>query len=302
MEKFNPYDQAYKKVSDLPVDEQDNFKDIEGGFIKKTFLENIDEVRSDEEFLMRMPENTEINNNKINEFELLLGEKEVKEIREIVKDLENPIRNLLKQILENIKSDKYQLLIGDDASGRIPTLIIYKFINATKHNESKIITRFVAGSRYGMRDNRYIGNSYKTKLIEKYLNDIKNSVSIPITNALIVTEYISQNMSLYPLKTALEKNDIKTDTLSVYVANSSVLDGEERIKDFLERDIYTGELISGGYPKIYGQQFSGIRKKNNDLHATPIGSTPTIDAMKTIARDEANKVADKLIAELLEQK
>jgi len=33
--KFNPNNSEYKKVSDLPAEEQKNFKNVEGGFITK---------------------------------------------------------------------------------------------------------------------------------------------------------------------------------------------------------------------------------------------------------------------------
>lgn len=39
-EKFNPMDSEYKKAKDLPEDQQENFVDVDGGFIKKEAMEH----------------------------------------------------------------------------------------------------------------------------------------------------------------------------------------------------------------------------------------------------------------------
>jgi hypothetical protein len=38
MEQFNPHDPKYKKVLDLPKEEQENFVDVDGGFVRKEVL------------------------------------------------------------------------------------------------------------------------------------------------------------------------------------------------------------------------------------------------------------------------
>ena len=56
MPKFNPSNSEYKKVEDLPMEERENFKNVEGGFVKRSAIENTDEVFASEEYLMKIPE------------------------------------------------------------------------------------------------------------------------------------------------------------------------------------------------------------------------------------------------------
>jgi hypothetical protein len=39
-EQFNPHQEKYKKTADLPEDKREDFKDVEGGFVKKEVVEN----------------------------------------------------------------------------------------------------------------------------------------------------------------------------------------------------------------------------------------------------------------------
>ena len=77
-------------------------------------------------------------------------ENKPKEILSEVSDLEEPIKRILKDILPNIERGDYQLIVGDDASGRIPTLIIDRFIKKVykKMGFDTPQTIFFAGSRF----------------------------------------------------------------------------------------------------------------------------------------------------------
>ena len=49
-EQFNPRDEKYKKVADLPEDQQQNFADTEnGGFVKKEVLESDEGLKTEAE-------------------------------------------------------------------------------------------------------------------------------------------------------------------------------------------------------------------------------------------------------------
>ena len=66
---------------------------------------------------------------------------------EQIAELEEPIRNILKEILPKIEKGEYGLIIGIDTSGRIPTLIIDKLVNYiyTQKGNDFSRTRFLAG-------------------------------------------------------------------------------------------------------------------------------------------------------------
>lgn len=48
-EQFNPLDSKYKKVTDLPVENQEYYKDVEGGFARKEAKEDIGKLKYDVE-------------------------------------------------------------------------------------------------------------------------------------------------------------------------------------------------------------------------------------------------------------
>jgi len=62
-----------------------------------------------------------------------------------VKDLEEPLEDILEQIKPEIESGTYRLIIGEDASGRIPALVIGGVINRQHENKGfpKALTVFL---------------------------------------------------------------------------------------------------------------------------------------------------------------
>lgn len=94
---------------------------------------------------------------------------EEREMSTKIENLEYPIRDILEKMLPNIERGEYDLIIGIDASGRIPTIIMEKFI---KHVYSK--------NRISLPDIRFMAgkiNEYNAKeMIEKW-NPSKKSVN-----------------------------------------------------------------------------------------------------------------------------
>ena len=75
--------------------------------------------------------------------------------KEVFRELESLIFPLIEKLKENIDKGEYDMLIGDDASGRTPTLVLRGIINVRnrklhpelKPSEAETKTRFVAGGR-----------------------------------------------------------------------------------------------------------------------------------------------------------
>ena len=194
----------------------------------------------------------------------------------------------------------------------------------------KIQTRFIAGTttsdggmvtkesmEYRLKYNRpesyahYMGwdeipsviEEKKTK-ISAYLDEFMSAQSVSISDALIVTEYISSGNGLVPLMETLREKNIAPTILSVYLGFS----WDDESLESLSK-IYGGSIFYGHgspAPKISRKNtLSGVTKHFSDLHAMPVRSLlpgnerESILAKMTIARDEANKVAERLIAEML---
>lgn len=260
---------------------------------------------------------------RLEQAEQLLGVEEVARIRRVVTSLYKPMKNMLTPVLENIKRGDYQLLIGDDASGRIPTLIVRKFINDAykQSNQPGIKTRFLAGSTTHddmkvrdsskfERENKFLSENAKVSLreeksrkIQNYVTELKENSPLRISGALIITEYIETGRGLAPLIKALQGDDITTTVLTAWILAPQ--HGIDSRKTNVGAVLHFGEGAMSS-PSIYkNKDLSGVAKYFSDLHASPIRkSLPdtekrAIMAKMTIARDEANHVADSLIAELL---
>lgn len=117
-EQFNPYDEKYKKVEDLPKEEKENFEDVEGGgFIAKEAAKYEQKLKKEaekrnsgrpiwdkilsrnEEFYLDIAKEKAY---EISDYEVLLVEKEKKE-----KITQDEI-GMMRDEIEKIKQERYQ--------------------------------------------------------------------------------------------------------------------------------------------------------------------------------------------------
>jgi hypothetical protein len=123
------------------------------------------------------------------------------------KELELLVLPLIEKLKENIDKGEYDMLIGDDASGRIPTLILRGIINE-RNSGSQIKTRFVAG-----------GQLRSSVELKATIGKIKPEIE---KKALVVTEYISSGRSMEQLSKILKELEIPFDIAAL----KSEFDGE----------------------------------------------------------------------------
>src|SRR3989344_1234935 len=96
-------------------------------------------------------------------------------------ELEKPLTKIVGQILEDKK--EYDLILGDDTSGRIPTLIAARAINTLREFEgkNKIPVRFAYNYFDGGRD----------------IKDILKKLGKTPNRVLLVTEYIDSGFTVF---------------------------------------------------------------------------------------------------------
>lgn len=188
---------------------------------------------------------------------------------EAIRELEGPIENLVWQLKEAIISGKYDAIIGDDASGRIPTLVFRKIMEARIHKlhlnltpeeqRDALKTYFVTGSaavkwNSDFPDRKGAMNQSNADML-KYFKSIKPNIK---NKALLITEYISTGGVITGLAEALKKAGIPFDV-------ATVVKREEY--DEVDKNISSkgGRLFIGSYgclPDIFGQKLlSGVGKK-----------------------------------------
>jgi hypothetical protein len=194
-------------------------------------------------------------------------------------ELERPIGYLIGDLWNRFGRGEYQLIIGDDASGRIPTLIISGVAKEVSREKGVPApkTVFFAGSR----DTRWTAVDKKTNAMAGFLEEhVKNinagetvadNNALPIERALIVTDMIDTGKSLLPLAKALEQRGIEYDIATIGTHGQIAHDWKS------VADKFNGRIITGGQgvPTIYRQHLKG-GVKNMGLFGDAVFAKPYI--------------------------
>ncbi len=205
-----------------------------------------------------------------------------------IAELEAPLRLVIEQILSKIEAGHYSTIIGVDASGRIPTLVISRFI---KH---------VYGE-FGLEDPRviFIAGMSKNKEVEKYLDEIGLSAK---EGVLLVEDTLVTGSSVESLTQALNSRGINFDFATV---GAFVYDNVQLYKDRIKHSTGADNVYFGskGQPLIYKQRhLGGVRKQDGDLFSTPIREevfeeTKRENVQKIVneAREDVKTLVNKLV-------
>lgn len=175
---------------------------------------------------------------------------------EAMRQLRNPFTKAVEKIKEEIDQNVYDVLLSDDASGRLPTLALKDILtgNIEKTNpdltpEEKrdvLKTFFVAGGRFTEN------NLILRKFLEKMKSQVKKRV-------LLVTEYIATGKSIKRLMDFLDAEDIPYDVLGV-IGMDSEKDYQLIFKDYLKNH----KIIIGDYGREEPRIYSTIAAKGVD--------------------------------------
>lgn len=225
---------------------------------------------------------------------------EKQDVREIifeaVAELELPIKIIIEKIQSRIENGEYGLIIGDDASGRIPTLILGNFIKTISEQRGlkKPNIIFIPGKLMGPILNLDSGMRAKSKKLE---NHIAKFGATKDKRILIVTDTVLSGDSLKILVTVLHEIGFTCDIATIGVETDE--------KDLLNRDsnLHHSEVISGEYynedgfkqhtPKIYrAKTLSGVTKKAGQTKSTTVKSTESDEEEKKIIQDQINQARE----------
>jgi len=243
--------------------------------------------------------------------------------RKMVRELEGPILSIVEQLRPEIEKGEYKLILGDDASGRIPTFIIGHVCKTIyeANNMRPPLVRPIAGSS---KLNRSDENK-KLNMVAAQIGKMKATATRYFGNdlgkVLIMTDTITGGSSVGVLIEALRENDWKADVATIGITPGG------KIKKTLERDwdsriVYAME----GTPEIYGRtNLSGViqdrtwtsaknkekkdtenndEEKNNKeiekaiLFAKPLGSHHDDEtrAARALSQDVADRIAHEFLS------
>jgi hypothetical protein len=187
--------------------------------------------------------------------------------RLILEDMREPATQILRQLKPEIESGAYQMIIGDDASGRLPTLLIAKVIRSVceAYGNAMPAVRFVAGTKSYDEGRSHSEFAAKKSAVDDYVDELINK-DPNIRRVLLVTDTIASGRSLVPLTTALRQHGIDPDIVAL--TDVSMMHGDyDRL---LPSRIVIGETQIAEPPRIYRKpNLSGVTKDPNELHARP---------------------------------
>ncbi|MBI1975040.1 MAG: hypothetical protein HYS57_01615 [Parcubacteria group bacterium] len=208
------------------------------------------------------PQNNEVGQIKDKEAKVETSQVSVK--LEAIAELREPIQRILSQIGDLIERGEYGLIIGEDASGRIPALIFDRVIRRIYRDKGYLPpeTRFVAGGTPSAQDVYAIKAREVTNMLEATKTVLQER--LVGQRVLVVTDTISFGTSLGLLASVLRENGFVFDIATIGVVYPNRVGQQER--DF-GGDIYWG---FEGTPSVYGQNyFSGVRKEQNRSFSKP---------------------------------
>lgn len=199
-----------------------------------------------------------------------------RELREIF----FPLENLVLKLKAKFISGKYALTIGDDASGRLPALILNHVQNMCSKDKKTPIF-FLAGSR-------------RTKTIEAKKTEIKRFVEKRLNvpkgkSVLIVTEFIHRGDSLSLLTDVLSSLNIDYDVCTIGVCRSKSLSSLSRKLGI--------KILFGikGKPSIDGNYtLAGVEKSYEDLLARRYKMTEAERVIFCEGRKDVHRIAEVL--------
>ena len=201
------------------------------------------------------------------------NEKEIK--LEEVAELEEPIKKIIEKIKDRIENGEYGLIIGDDASGRIPALILGNFIK--KISEQKDFDRpniiFIPGKLekddfWSVLFKSVVASKKQHEELDDYLSKHGARKDKKI---LIITDTLKTGYSLLTLIELLKRAGYGCDIATIGI--ESPIPGQD-----LKTNLRGIDVFSGGYrdktrdedqntPLIYKEEarkYTGVYKNPGD--------------------------------------
>ncbi len=215
-----------------------------------------------------------------------------------MESLENGIQKLVEELKENFDSHKYDLIISDDLSGRLLSLVVKKILDKVPGSAKKVPVSFILGGKYvGNHDeDGEAGSILKEALAEKVIDH---------KNLLIVTEYIKDATTIGRLITSLyrieDENGLK---FSIDVAALGV---NEATVQFAERLVWPGKFFFGGYsePRFLTEDSHksvlGVTTDDQNFDITPIVDTNAESDEIQKIRGDVNLISEKIYKRVWEK-
>lgn len=235
-------------------------------------------------------------------FEWLRSSKKPKELlnyedTETLRHLEESTKVLVSKLREHIEGAEYQLVIGEDASGRLPALMLATvFKDVYEHRGlAAPMLRFIATSR----PTNEIGeiSDRRTSAVREALTAIKRTFDSHgrTGRVLLVTDTIDSGNSMEGLVNAVKDMGMELDvaTVSFLKRDTNVDSRAEAFKKHWGVNVYWSQ---DNLHDVFRSRLSGVRKSKDGAYAIP--NDLSIDAVRA-ARKQAILAAHRVAAEYI---
>ena len=195
---------------------------------------------------------------------------------EEVAELEAPIKVIIEKIKDRIERGEYGLIIGDDASGRVPTRILGDFIQ--KVCDSKGLYKpnivFMPGKLEKEMESFWSKIKIEENAAQKQRQELDDYLTsrgaVKERRVLIITDTLKTGVSLKTLVELLRETGYGCDIATMGIEQPIIGQG---IKESLRGiDIFSGEYRrndnpdNSNTPKIYeNKKMSGVSKSFGEL-------------------------------------
>lgn len=225
-----------------------------------------------------------------------------------IRQLEKPMQIILRDLRDKIDAGLYKLVLGEDVSGRIPTLLFNEVLRSLykeKGFENPKVNFYAPDLRLSEAETKEKLNNISAT-IKPVLNSTfeKEGAFISIINeifkrdqsdkerVLVVTEAIGFGRSLSFVTHVLKEMKVPFDIASIAMDNPESLSVKE-LEKTLGGKIYHGHVI--GMPSVYRRKgIAGVEKRG--AKATSYKLTDSgVQEKVNLAREEVRKVSDDLV-------
>jgi hypothetical protein len=242
---------------------------------------------------------------KIPEAEELDDEIDMRTRKRIARGFELSVpsmNSLVEQLAPGIKNGTWSTILGDDAKGRLPTLVIGELANrwGCETNQARPARKFIAGGRRLSVDAQDIDHSKADRLRQANLNEYVSKIKPELgKRVLLVTEYIGSGRGMKALLGALSDNDIPFD-LAIVDSWGATDETKDQLRDQYS-EILDGANIYIGQGEAYRGSSAAFAYDNNGLAgATGVSRTELAPVSRTdIVWGESVKAARKEVHKMV---
>lgn len=229
-----------------------------------------------------------------------------------IEQLRDPAEYLVQQMKKDIDNGSYGMIIGDDASGRLPSILIKKVIDKANllSGRPAIPAKFIALYRPTGPDSNIFWDildpweieqidsledsdqkNEKTKIIEKEITEKfiphLDREALKDKKIVVVTDNIVGGSTIEPLLKTLKTSGFKFDVATIAAMSPS--DTRKVIIESGAENFYFGEdyQINSIYDKKW---LAGVKKDKSKFKTTSDAYKPRIDKEKDSPEDIAEKI------------